>query len=315
MLPFATRIPRVETRFLVVGLEPLLQAVVVVVCARAIALDAHPRPVGIALLLESLEDQAVDVVVELGVRRRLDGALRQTDAAGRALAHTDVVQLRPVLARQNDVGHLGAGVMEHVDVNPEIQLGQGLPCQRRVRHVHERAGFVDAALERIRIAVDACFPDARGIGPLVVVRQDRELLGAHHVAENLAPVGDVRRLQLDVGQVERRALRLARDGLHALEGPLDLLRHVDAGSGGGLLVDRRAGQAAIAGRAVEVASHVGQVQNGAHGLSAIAHLVGSEVQMDAAIAVGLALRTRRPREARLLHERGSRPVFVLASTP
>ena len=40
-----------------------------------------------------LEDQAVDVVVELRVGRRLDAALRETDAPGSALAHTDVVQL------------------------------------------------------------------------------------------------------------------------------------------------------------------------------------------------------------------------------
>ena len=61
---------------LVVGLEPILQTVVVMVGTGRVAGNIGPRAVGVALLLDGLEDEAVDVVVELRVGRRLDAALR-----------------------------------------------------------------------------------------------------------------------------------------------------------------------------------------------------------------------------------------------
>lgn len=75
VLPLAARVAVAETGHLVVGLEPVFQTVVVMVGTGRVAGDIGPRAVGIALLLDSLEDEAVDVVVELRVGRRLDAAL------------------------------------------------------------------------------------------------------------------------------------------------------------------------------------------------------------------------------------------------
>lgn len=81
MLPLAARVTVAETGHLVVGLEPILQTVVVMVGTGRVAGNIGPRAVGVALLLDGLEDEAVDVVVELRVGRRLDAALREPDAA------------------------------------------------------------------------------------------------------------------------------------------------------------------------------------------------------------------------------------------
>ncbi len=283
-------------------LEPVFQAIIMMIGARPVAGDVGPGTVRAAVAFHGFEKETVDVVVELGVRRRLDGALGESDAARGALGHADVVQLEPMLAGQDDVGHLGAGVMEHVDVHPEIQLRESLPGQVRVGHVHERAGLVDAALQRVLALAQARLPDAGGVGPLVVVGQDGELLGADHVAEHLAAIRDVHGVDLLVGQIHRRAHGLAGKGLHALQGPLHLLGHVGARGGRSLLVHRRAGKAAVAGRAVEVARGVDEVEHRANRLGAVADLVGRQVQVDAAVAVGLALGARGPHRARLLDE-------------
>ena len=192
--------------------------------------------------------------------------------------------------------------MEHVDVHPEVQLRERLPRKRRVRHVHERTGLVDAALQRVLALAQARLPNAGGVGPLVVVRQDGELLGADHVAQHLAAIRDVHRIDLLVGQIHRRAHGLAGERLHALQRPLHFLGHVGAGSGRGLLVDRRAGKAAVAGRAVEVTRGVDEVEHRANRLRAVADLIGRQVQVDAAVAVSLPLGTRGPHRARLLDE-------------
>ena len=55
---------------------------------------------------------------------------------------------------------------------------------------------------------------------------------------------------------------------------LDDLRHIRAGRGGGLLVNRRARKAAVAGGAVEVTRGVAEIEHGAHGLRAGSFLVG-----------------------------------------
>ena len=97
-----------------------------------------------------------------------------------------------------------------------------------------------------------------------------------------------------------------------LQRPLHLLGHVGAGSGRGLLVDRRAGKAAVAGRAVEVARGVDEVEHRANRLRAVADLVGRQVQMNAAVAVSLA----SGRVAHTVQDSsmscGSRPVISLA---
>ena len=163
-----------------------------------------------------------------------------------------------------------------------------------VGHVHEGAGLVDAAADGVGVAGQGGVPGAGGVRPLVVVRGDRELVGTHHVLKDLVAVGNLVHGDLFVGEVEGRACA------EALELPLDLLGHVHAGGGGGLLVDGGAGQSAVAGRAVEVAGGVDQVQDGAHGLGAVADLVGGEVEVDAAVAPGLALGTGGPLQERLL---------------
>ena len=58
------------------------------------------------------------------------------------------------------------------------------PASVALTYSPDRAGFVDAALERIRIAVDACFPDARGIAARLRTA-GQELL-------SLRPAGDAR---------------------------------------------------------------------------------------------------------------------------
>ena len=178
MLPLAARIAVAEAGHLVVGLEPILQTVVVMVGTGRVAGNIGPRAVGVALLLDGLEDEAVDVVVELRVGRRLDAALREPDAARSALGHADVVDLGPVLARQDDVGHLGAGVMEHVDVHPEVQLRQRVPRLQQIRLVHEVAGHADAAVKLVGgIDLADGVPNGGGVGPGVPEAQKREALG------------------------------------------------------------------------------------------------------------------------------------------
>ena len=83
---------------------------------------------------------------------------------------------------------------------------------------------------------------------------------------------------------------------------LHSLGHVGARGGRGLLVHRRTGKAAVAGRTIEVARGVGQVQHGANGLRAVAFLVGRQVQVNTAVAVVLTGRTGGPSQAGLLDQ-------------
>ena len=133
-----------------------------------------------------------------------------------------------MLAGQQDVGHLGAGMMEHVDVNPEVQLREALPGEVRVRHVHEGAGLVDAALQGVGVAVDGSIPNMSGIGPLVVIGEQRESVGTHHVVEYIDAVRQIRRIRLDA---------LHRNDAQTDKLRLDLLGHIRARNARRLLVE------------------------------------------------------------------------------
>ena len=126
----------------------------------------------------------------LRISRRLDGAHGCTLATRGALAHTGAVGLKPVLRRQQDVGHAGGRRLPQILAHEEVQVGECLPLLQAVRHAHEVARGAPTGLDRVRVARLDGLPHARVVRPALPPTKQRVILDAERLVELLG--GDVR---------------------------------------------------------------------------------------------------------------------------